>query len=65
MFIEKKVEGRVPDLEEVRNAVERDLVAQRRRDANEKIYQRLRERYTVTIERLESADSKTDEGAAQ
>jgi hypothetical protein len=55
----------VPDLEEVRDAVERDLVAQRRRDANEKIYQRLRERYTITIEELESADSKADEGAAR
>ena len=65
VFIEEKVEGRVPDLEEVRNAVERDLVAQRRRDANEKIYQRLRERYTVTIERPETADSKAGGGTAR
>jgi hypothetical protein len=65
IFIEERIESRVPDLDEVRDAVERDLVAQRRRDANEKIYQRLRERYTVTIEQLENADSKTDEGAAR
>jgi len=65
VLIEERIESRGPDLDEVRDAVERDLVAQRRRDANEKIYQRLRERYTVTIERPESADSKADEGAAR
>jgi hypothetical protein len=65
IFIEERIESRVPDLDEVRDAVERDLVAQRRREANEKIYQRLRDRYTVTIEQLENADSKTDEGAAR
>jgi len=58
VFIGEKVEGRVPELEEVRDAVERDLIAQRRRDANEKIYQRLRERYTITVERPVAADSK-------
>jgi hypothetical protein len=64
VFIAEKVEGRVPDLEEVRNAVQRDLVAQRRRDANDKIYQRLRERYTVTIEQPETVESKAGGGTA-
>ena len=64
VFIEERVEGRVPDLEEVRDAVQRDLVAQRRRDANDKIYQRLRERYTVTIEQPETVESKADGGTA-
>lgn len=58
VFIEEKIESRVPDLEEVRDVVKRDLIAQHRRDANEKIYQRLRERYTITIERPEIVDSK-------
>jgi hypothetical protein len=58
VFIGEKVEGRIPNLEEVRDAVERDLVAQRRREANEKIYQRLRERYTITVERPVAVDSK-------
>jgi len=70
VFIEERIESRVPDLDEVRDAVERDLVAQRRRGANEKIYQRLRDRYTITIEESEGeepegAESKTDEGAAR
>jgi hypothetical protein len=64
VFIEEKLEGRVPNLEEVRGAVERDLIAQRRREANEKIYQRLRERYTVTIERPEPVAEKEGKGTA-
>ena len=64
VFIEDRIESRVPDLEEVRDAVERDLVAQRRRDANEKIYQRLRERYTITVERPEPVDNKEAKGTA-
>jgi hypothetical protein len=64
VFIAEKIEGRVPDLEEVRGAVERDLVAQRRREANDKIYQRLRERYTVTIERPEPVAEKEGKGTA-
>ena len=64
VFIAEKIEGRVPDLEEVRGAVERDLVAQRRREANDKIYQRLRERYTVTIERPDPVAEKEGKGTA-
>jgi len=58
VFIGEKVEDRIPNLEEVRDSVERDLIAQRRRDANEKIYQRLRERYTITVERPVAAASE-------
>ena len=64
VFIAEKIEGRVPDLEEVRGAVERELVAQRRREANDKIYQRLRERYTVTIEGPEPVAEKEGKGTA-
>jgi hypothetical protein len=60
VYIEKMVEGRIPELKEVRNAVERDLTSQRRREANEKIYQRLLDRYTVTIDWPEIVESKTD-----
>ncbi len=65
VFIEERIESRAPDLEEVRDAVERDLIAQRRREANDKIYQRLRERYTITIEWSEPVDSKAGKGTTE
>ncbi len=42
--------GRIPELAEVRDAVARDLSAARAREASDRLYRRLRERYTVTIE---------------
>ncbi len=65
VFIEERIESRIPELEEVRDVIKRDLGAQRRRDANDKIYQRLLERYTVTVERPEVMDSKADGGTTR
>ncbi|HXV60323.1 MAG TPA: peptidylprolyl isomerase [Vicinamibacteria bacterium] len=42
--------GRIPELEEIREAVEREWSSARRREANQAIYQKFRERYTVTVE---------------
>lgn len=65
VLLQEKVKSRYPELDEVRDAVERDLVAQRRREANEKIYNRLRERYTVTIERPDVGGGEAFGGASR
>ena len=51
VLVESREEGREPRLEEVRNAVERDLLAQRIDDSRNAFYKALRERYTVRVER--------------
>ena len=50
VFLEDRVAGHIPPLAEVRGAVERDLLAERREAANEALYRGLRERYTVRYE---------------
>lgn len=52
VFIEDRVEGRVPELAEVRDAVQRELLSQRRREAVDGLYERLAENYTIEIESL-------------
>jgi hypothetical protein len=48
--IESRVEGRLPELAEVREAVRRDWQSARTRDARERFYEALREGYDVRIE---------------
>lgn len=43
----------MPELAEARDAARREWLAARRHEANEAFYQRLRDRYTVTIEQPE------------
>ena len=52
VFIEERVEGRAPDLAEVRDAVQREWLSQRRRDAVDGLYERLAENYSIEIESL-------------
>lgn len=49
--------GRLPELEEAREDVEREWASARRREANEAFYQTLRERYTVSVELPEWAQA--------
>jgi len=51
VFVRERAEGRLPGLAEVREAVQREWLAARRREVTEATYRRLRERYTVTVER--------------
>lgn len=51
VFVTERVEGRLPSLDEVRPAVERDFSAERRKEQLAALYQRLLEKYTVVIER--------------
>ncbi|MFQ6024685.1 MAG: peptidyl-prolyl cis-trans isomerase [Acidiferrobacterales bacterium] len=53
VFIRERTEPQTPELAEVRDAVSREWREARRREANAAFYQRLREKYTVTIDRSE------------
>jgi hypothetical protein len=50
VYVEQRVAGELPALEEVRDAVLRDWSAEQRRQLNEEVYQELRQRYEVVIE---------------
>jgi hypothetical protein len=51
VFVRQREEGRTPGLDEVRDRVARDWTSARRQEAMEAAYRRLRDRYTVVVER--------------
>jgi PPIC-type PPIASE domain len=55
VYVSARAEGRIPPLENVRDAVRREWANARRVEANETFYQTLLQRYTVTIEGSSSA----------
>jgi PPIC-type PPIASE domain len=57
VLVSERTAGSLPALEDVRAAVRREWNNARRMEANEKFYQTLLQRYTVTIERPEVAQS--------
>jgi len=61
--VEARVPGRIPSLEEVRNRVESDYLAQRREQANDALFASLRERYTVRYEDAAKPNAGADSGA--
>jgi len=60
VFVRERIDGRNPDLSEVREAVEREWTAKQRREFKEETYKKLRERYTIVIEEplLQGNDNK-------
>ena len=50
VLVGARTDGRAPELDEVRDALRRDWLNERRIAANEAYYQSLLQRYTVTIE---------------
>jgi hypothetical protein len=56
VLLGRRLEGRLPELEEVRDQVRREWASARRMEASEKFYQSLLQRYTVTFERPASPD---------
>jgi len=50
VFVSERTEGRVPELAEVRDDVRREWANAQRLELNEKFYQELSKRYSVTIE---------------
>jgi hypothetical protein len=65
VFVRERVEGRMPQLSEVRQAVQREWFATRRQELGEAAYQRLRERYAVTVELPEWAKAIAQNGNPQ
>ena len=59
VLVEERTEGRVPALAEVRDAVHREWTNARRLESNEAFFQRLLERYVVTVENEEAPDAET------
>lgn len=51
MFVKKRVGGRLPELKEVREALKRDWTYERQKELKDAAYAKIRERYTVTVER--------------
>ena len=52
VIIDERVPARAPALEEVREAVQREWLSQRRQEAVDGLYDRLAENYTIEIESL-------------
>jgi hypothetical protein len=64
VFVHERTDGRLPALDEVRQAVQREWLTARRKEVNEQFYQRLRARYTVVVEQPQAADDHVPTGAA-
>jgi hypothetical protein len=59
--VTERLEGRLPELAEVRDQVEREYLAKRRQEMNDIAYQRLRENYAVIIEPPSSGEAEAGE----
>lgn len=57
VYIEERIDSEMPRLDEVRERVLRDWSARQRRQTNEAIYQDLRKRYRVIVERPSGSTS--------
>lgn len=49
VYISQRIDGKIPDLAEVRGIVEREWAAAKRKQSNEAFYEILRGRYTITV----------------
>jgi hypothetical protein len=58
VLVSERREGRLPGLAEARDAIRRDWENTRRVEANERFYQELLKRYTVTVETVEPTASQ-------
>jgi hypothetical protein len=64
VYVRERVDGRIPALAEVREAVQREWLTARRKAVNEQFYQHLRARYTVIVEQPHAASDHAPIGAA-
>lgn len=62
--VTERVEGRLPELTEIRNQVERAYLAQRRQELKDIAYQKLREGYEVVIEPATPLRNAADQAVA-
>jgi hypothetical protein len=56
VFIENRKEGRLPELTQIRDVVERDWINARRLESNEKFFQSLLKHYEVVVEKPNPAE---------
>ena len=59
VWISERTEGRLPELADVRDVVRREWANAQRLEANQKFFQELLNRYSVTIEGLDPTEAKT------
>jgi hypothetical protein len=64
VYVRERVDGRGPALAEVREAVQREWFAARRKAVHEQFYQRLRARYTVVVEPPAATSDHVPTGAS-
>jgi len=62
--VSERVPGRIPDLAEIRAQVEREYLAQRRKEMKKITYRKLREGYQVVVEPPVAAENKSGEAMA-
>jgi parvulin-like peptidyl-prolyl isomerase len=65
VFLAERTEGRLPPLEDVREAVRREWANAQRLEAAARLYQALLQRYTVTIETPRAAGGTQDPAGAR
>ena len=58
VYVHERQEGRLPDLNLVRDRVRLALLSERRRDSTKNFYETLRDRYEVVVERTQSGESQ-------
>jgi len=57
VFVKERMGGRLPDLKEVRETVKRDWTAERQKELKDAAYAKVRERYSVTVEKPKAVTS--------
>lgn len=65
VYVSKRTDGRIPDLNAVRDVVRREWTNEYRLEANERFYDGLRRRYAVTVELPEPATSENSQSGAR
>jgi hypothetical protein len=55
VFVKERRDGRMPDLNEVRDAVKRDWIVEKQKELKDAAYAKIRERYTVIVEKSKTA----------
>jgi parvulin-like peptidyl-prolyl isomerase len=60
VYISERIQGGVPPLEAVRDAVRREWSNARRLEAEQKLYSSLREHYEIVVEQLPATSTQAE-----
>lgn len=61
VYISERIDGRLPALDEVRDAVVLDWSTVKRKESNEALYKKWRDKYTVTVAEIPTGSEKPSE----